>query len=250
MSEPDVSIPPEYAELVSRQAARWNDPRTQQDAQARVAQVNVQAQRNEPRLRTQLKQLEKAPAIKHKIFWLRQMAETFAEAVAPHAACKDSCSGCCHQPVSLTLQEAEVIARETGIAMRMPASWSTGPVMRYAGQACPFLKDARCTIYRHRPLVCRLIFSMDADALLCQMVPGARSQAPYADHGIYKELYIRSHLGRVKSEEEMQVALKSLRMADLREFFPQGPQTTAADAAGDGQAATGADASTSTGRTT
>jgi Fe-S-cluster containining protein len=228
MSEPDVSIPPEYAELVSRQAARWNDPRTQQDAQARVAQVNVQAQRNEPRLRTQLKQLEKAPAIKHKIFWLRQMAETFAEAVSPHAACKDACAGCCYQPVAVTVQEAEVIAKETGLAMHTPASWSTTADMRHAGQACPFLKDARCTIYRHRPLVCRLIFNMDADSLLCQMVPGARSQAPYADHSIYKELYVRAHLGRVKSEEEFQTALKSLQMADLREFFPQGLRTAAA----------------------
>jgi Fe-S-cluster containining protein len=246
MNQPTDPMTPEHAELVARQAERWNDPMTQRDAQARIALVNVRAQRNEPRLRTQLKQLDKAPGIKHKIFWLRQMAETFAETVAPHAACKDSCAGCCHQPVSLTLQEAEVIARETGLQMHTPASWSTGPVMRYVGQACPFLKDARCTIYSSRPLVCRLIFNMDADALLCQMVPGVRSQAPYADHTIYKELYVRSHIGRVKSDEEMQAALKSLRMADLREFFPQGPQ--AATEAGD-PAAARSGASASTGQT-
>ena len=52
--------------------------------------------------------------------------------------------------------------------------------------------------------------------------PGVRSQAPYADHGIYKELYIRAHLGKLRSDEEMQAALKGLRMADLREFFPHG----------------------------
>ena len=37
-----------------------------------------------------------------------------------------------------------------------------------------------------------------------------------------KELYIRAHLGKVKSQEEMQAALKALPMADLREFFPHG----------------------------
>ena len=222
MSEPTLPLTPEQAELVARQAERWNDPRTQDDARARIALVNVRAKANEPRLTSQLKQLDKAPAIKHKIYWLRQMAETFADAVAPQAACSDACDGCCHQPVSVTLQEAEVISREIGVPLQTPTEWSTLPVMKYAGQACPFLQDARCTIYQHRPMVCRLIFNMDADALLCQMVPGARSQAPYADHSIYKELYVRAHLGKVKNQQEMQAALKSLRMADLREFFPNG----------------------------
>ena len=222
MSEPTTSLTPEQAELVARQAERWNDPRTQDDARARVALVNVRARANQPRLTSQLQQLDKAPAIKHKIYWLRQMAGTFADAVAPQAACSDACDGCCHQPVSVTLQEAEVISREIGIRPQTPTEWSTLPVMKYAGQRCSFLQDSRCTIYEHRPMVCRLIFNMDADALLCQMVPGARSQAPYADHSIYKELYIRAHLGKVKSQEAMQAALKSLRMADLREFFPNG----------------------------
>jgi Fe-S-cluster containining protein len=222
VNEPGESRTPEQAELVARQAQRWNDPRTQDDARARVALVNVRAKANEPRLTSQLKQLDKAPAIKHKIYWLRQMAETFADAVAPQAACSDACDGCCYQPVSVTLQEAELISREIGVPLQTPTEWSTLPVMKYAGQPCPFLQDARCSIYQHRPMVCRLIFNMDADSLLCQMVPGARSQAPYADHSIYKELYIRAHLGKVKSQEEMQAALKGLRMADLREFFPNG----------------------------
>jgi Fe-S-cluster containining protein len=237
MSEPRLPLTPEQAELVARQAERWNDPKTQDDARARLALVNVQAKRNEPRLTAQLKQMEKAPAIKHKIYWLRQMAQTFAEAVAPHAACADACDGCCHQPVSVTLEEAQVIARETGAHMRMPSEWSTLPVMEYAGQPCPFLKDARCTIYEHRPMVCRLIFNMDADALLCQMVPGARSQAPYADHSVYKELYILAHVGKVKDDEALQAALKGLRMADLRQFFPQGLRTVAEDATATGGAA-------------
>jgi hypothetical protein len=63
------------------------------------------------------------------------------------------------------------------------------------------------------------------------MVPGSRSQAPYADHSIYKELYIRSHLPKVRNQDEMQAALKGLRMADLREFFPHGLGKPAKDEA-------------------
>ena len=222
MNEPTAPLTPQQAELVARQAERWNDPRTQDDARARLALANVRAKANEPRLTSQLKQLNKAPTIKHKIYWLRQMAETFADAAAPQAACRDACDGCCYQSVAVTQQEAEVISREIGMPLQAPTEWSTLPVRKYAGQPCSFLRDSRCTIYQHRPIICRLIFNMDADALLCQVAAGARSQAPYADNSLYKELYIRAHLGKVKGQEEMQVALKSLLMADLREFFPHG----------------------------
>ena len=65
--------------------------------------------------------------------------------------------------------------------------------------------------------------TMDADALLCQMVPGALSHVPYADYSDQKELDVWAHLGRVKSAQEMQAALKALQMAHLREFFPREP---------------------------
>lgn len=229
MPEFTTTLTPKQAELVARQTERWNDPKTQHDAHQRVALANVQAKRNEGRARMQLMQLDKAPGIKHKIYWLRQLAHTFGDAVAPHAACKDGCSACCYQPVSLTQQEAEVIAKETGAQLQTPAAWSTEPVLQHIGQACPFLQDARCTIYQHRPMVCRLMFNMDADALLCQMVPGSLSHVPYADYKDHKEVYVRAHLGRGKSHEAMQTALKALHMADLREFFPNGLRTTTKD---------------------
>lgn len=222
MTDPKPQLTPEQSDLVARQAQRWNDPDTRRDAQQRLVQAKAQAQRNDGRLRTQLRQLEKAPGIRHKIYWLRELAGTFAEAVAPQAACTTGCAACCFQPVQVTLQEAEAIAAETGARMQTPPSWSNEPDMQYVGRACSFLQDSRCTIYEQRPVACRLMFNMDADALLCQMVPGALSHVPYADYSEHKELYVRAHLGRVKTEPEMQAALKALKMADVREFFPQG----------------------------
>ena len=222
MTEPNRALAPEQAELVARQAERWNDPATRRDAQRRVMQAKAQAQRNEGRMRTQLRQVDRAPGIRHKIYWLRELAGTFAGAVAPLAACTTGCAACCYQPVQVTLQEAEVIANETGARMQTPTAWSNEPGMQYVGRACSFLQDSRCTIYAQRPVACRLMFNMDADALLCQMVPGALSHVPYADYSDHKELYVRAHLGKVKTQAEMQAALKALQMADLREFFPQG----------------------------
>jgi hypothetical protein len=215
------------ADLVARQSERWSDPQTQRRARERMQLASAHAQRNEGRLRTQLAQLARAPAIRQKIYWLRELAATFGDAVAPQAACTSGCAACCYQPVAVTRQEAEVIANETGARLQEPARWSTEADMQHVGQPCSFLQESRCTIYRSRPLACRLMFNMDADALLCQMVPGALSHVPYADYSNQKELYVRAHLGRVRSEQELQAALGKLEMADLREFFPQGLLTKA-----------------------
>jgi Fe-S-cluster containining protein len=212
----------EQAALVARQAERWNDPATQEGARQRVALAAQRAQANQPRMLGHLKQLEKAPRIQHKIFWLRQIAATFGDAVQPHAACTSGCDHCCRQPVALTLEEAQLIARETGAQLQQPANWNARGQDQYVAQPCSFLQDSRCTIYEHRPMACRLMFSMDVDALLCQRVPGALSRMPYADYSEYKELYIRAHLGRVKDEAAMAEALGKLRLADIREFFPAG----------------------------
>jgi Fe-S-cluster containining protein len=222
MTDADPPLTPEQSDLVARQAQRWQDPATRLGAQQRVLQAQEQARHDEGRLRAQLRQLEKAPGIRHKIYWLREMAATFADAVAPQAACRTGCAACCFQPVQVTQQEAEVIARETGARMQTPPAFSNEPGMQYVGRACSFLDDSRCTIYEHRPMACRLMFNMDVDALLCQMVPGALSHVPYADYSDHKEVYVRAHLGRVKNQDDMQAALQALRMADLREFFPQG----------------------------
>lgn len=214
--------PMPHHELTELQARRWNDPQTRRGALERLERASAQARANEGRVHSQVRRLEKAPRIQQKIFWLRQLAQTFSESVAPHAACKDGCDGCCRQPVALTQQEAELIARETGAALHVPADWSSEGKAEYVAQPCSFLKDSRCTIYEHRPMVCRLMFNMDVDALLCQRVPGALSHVPYADYSQHKELYIRAHLGKVKTGEEMRSSLGQLRLADVREFFPHG----------------------------
>ena len=209
-------------DLVARQAERWADPSTQQRAQEQVRRAAQSAAAAEPRVRGVLKQLEKAPRIEHKIYWLHQLADLFGESVGPHSACKDGCDACCRQPVAVTRQEAEVIARKTGAPLHQPSAWSTKGEERFVAQPCSFLEDSRCTIYEHRPMACRLMFSMDVDDLLCHRVPGALSPMPYADYSQHKELYIRAHLGKVRSDAELQAGLQQLQLADLREFFPEG----------------------------
>ena len=67
LNEVDGNFALDQAALVARQSKRWNDPKTQHDAQARIALAGARAKRNEERARSQLAQLNKALVIGHKI---------------------------------------------------------------------------------------------------------------------------------------------------------------------------------------
>ncbi len=51
----------------------------------------------------------------------------------------------------------------------------------WRGTSCPFLRDSACSIYAHRPTVCRTLLNLDDDALLCELVDGVEVLVPYAD---------------------------------------------------------------------
>lgn len=104
--------------------------------------------------------------------------------------CRSGCSACCHGPFDITVADAELL--QEGVAALAPAEraevvaqagalltamtvaepgWAPpyavaelgedrfdAMIERFAETPCPLLDEAgRCRIYRHRPLVCRLI---------------------------------------------------------------------------------------------
>jgi Fe-S-cluster containining protein len=204
----------EDAELVNQQHARWNDPETQRGAEQRMARVRERLSALTPKLDQQERSMLRAPHFKRRLLWLRDLTATAVGAVAPEAACRAGCSHCCYQPVMLTQAEAEVIARESGARLAQPAQWRSKPASQFTGQPCPFLRDARCSIYAHRPMACRLLFNMDRDALQCRIVPGAPATVPYAN---LQQMQLK--LLQIHDDRE---TAASFRMADLREFFPKG----------------------------
>lgn len=102
-------------------------------------------------------------------------------------ACKKGCAHCCHIWVSITPPEALHIARivrARGLQAVEKIMVAHAATRQHSHEArpshpypCPLLADARCTIYSHRPLACRLAASGDAE--VC-----ARSYMNETDEGI------------------------------------------------------------------
>lgn len=116
-----------------------------------------------------------------RIHWLQQAGQVMADAYGPHAACKAGCSHCCHIPVKITQAEAVHLGRQIG---RKPMPVDKLPeeqIIKGYEAPCPFLVDNKCSVYKHRPTVCRTHLNLDKDDLLCQLQPGMTVPVPYLD---------------------------------------------------------------------
>lgn len=149
---------------------------------------------------------------KQRVFWLRRASDVVQQATQGLAACHEGCAHCCHLSVVIAEPEARLIARETSARLREPAAehvFSAAEIMRaldggqdavrnqqqrmtkrHTGSPCPFLGHGRCGIYRHRPLMCRLLVNMDDDELLCRLVEGQDVEVPYLNRTAEQLAYV------------------------------------------------------------
>lgn len=187
-----------------------------QDVQARFALAQEQAPArarlaNPERMSDMVRLLDAsrtASTRKKQVVWIQRAAQAFSVAHAPQAACSSGCSHCCHIPVKVFQSEAEVIGRAIG---RRPASLPENvDELRIEGYdwPCPFLQDNQCSIYAHRPTLCRSHLNMDADDLLCRLLPGLAVPVPYAD-------------ARPIQWALVATSGRNERIADLRQWFPR-----------------------------
>lgn len=145
---------------------------------------------------------------------LYQLADDVAEIVAEDTACKKGCAHCCHIPVAMVQEEANALGRAIGrVPVRLDASQIPAAQGFGYHKPCPFLKENRCSVYEHRPLSCRIHFSLDSDDLLCRLLPEKTVPVPLLDMSALQLLYAR-------------VMWKD-KLGDIRDFFP--PETADAE---------------------
>lgn len=145
-----------------------------------------------------------------KIMALWALADAMFARTGDDVACKRGCAHCCHIAVGVLSPEAEVIGKLIGRAPALVASRSDFVGFDYGyHNPCTFLKNGECSIYAHRPLACRVQFSVDVDDLLCRLTPPHSVSVPYLDH-----TQLQMAMVQVCMQGNMP------KLADIREYFP------------------------------
>jgi Fe-S-cluster containining protein len=175
-----------------------------------------------------LQRAHKAPAMRARILWIRKAGDHFAEGLKTVAPCTSGgCSDCCSQAVIISRAEAEILAAETGAYLeRNPAyiariadamsrhhrNFDRDTAEKYTAVPCIFLKAGRCSIYEHRPIACRVHFTLDRDNLLCRFIKGQTNRIPGLDIEP-----IMGNLARVIGTDS-----NAADHTDIRDWFPKG----------------------------
>jgi hypothetical protein len=180
------------------------------EAHARAAAANVSTVESN-RVLPALSMAASSSTSGKRVFWLQKAAQTLANSYGPHAACSEGCSHCCHIPVQITQAEALFIGRQIGRRPLAPEHQGPAPVVDGYASPCPFLLDNRCSIYTHRPMVCRSHMNLDRDDLLCRLLPGVPVPVPYLDT-------------RFLALAAVDILGPTQPLADLRQWFPPDSQ--------------------------
>jgi Fe-S-cluster containining protein len=181
----------------------------------KLERINAQGNRKLHRLvRESLPALvSSSEPLDRKVIRLRQIADSAAKVIAPFTPCAKGCSACCHNPAIISELDAMLIAKATDSAVATPqrvfdaaagAEARRAYAAHFAGVPCTFLKDGLCSIYAHRPIVCRIHHSLEDKPAGCD-----NGRQPEAVD--LTEIYLgeRQMMGRL------------MIYADIREFFPK-----------------------------
>lgn len=110
-----------------------------------------------------------------KLGKLRQLADEISAAISPNAICRRGCAECCR---GMAVSMAEIEAQVISAAIDRPVTGHGRPqreairsrdemVLKYWGIPCPFLAGDECSIHEHRPIACRLHFSLADTPFFC-----------------------------------------------------------------------------------
>lgn len=153
-----------------------------------------------------------------KLVIMLKVADEVGKIIAPHTICSSGCSHCCKMAVPICDLEAKIIGEAIGrerapVARKVPDHVASieqeTQAAKWKGVPCTFLgDDGRCTIYEHRPLACRIHFSLHDTPDPCDIVnkPGEKVAGPDLRAFPMACAWILHGTG----------------YADIREFFPRG----------------------------
>lgn len=142
----------------------------------------------------------------HKIYGLADRIGAF---LASYMVCEKGCSHCCYIDVQVSLPEAQYIQKNLGIAPDSGVTHTTG--FTGQGMPCGFLgQDGCCSIYAHRPFMCRSFFTVDDPKYCADNSRHATYTA--GSNGLLNKLFLLLvHLNQGRP------------VRDVRDYFPRSP---------------------------
>ncbi len=139
-------------------------------------------------------------------------------------ACAKGCAYCCHTLVAVTAPEAFRLAN----AVRAGLAGGMSPdVVRERGKpligitasdrigrklACPLLIDGACSVYRHRPLVCRQATSLDLSACIDEF-EGRNLTSRVPISGAYQQHSSNAHVTLLAALRALGLSSEPLELA-------------------------------------
>lgn len=133
---------------------------------------------------------------------LFKVADSMHHALQPYTTCHKGCSYCCSSRTLIYRFEALTLAKVTGRKMVEIPYRSQAEVIETGcasqPQICPFVVDDCCSVYEHRPMICRLHHSFNDDPRDCEVTlsGSSRSAVVMYDPDIVETPYhqlVRSH---------------------------------------------------------
>jgi len=177
-----------------------------------LAAIPAEVHRREEKLVGELRLMNAKPMV--KLARIRKSVEALFAYADGYVACKMGCAYCCHQAIDISRLEADYIQEKTGIRHAQVLAPHPRDPLSFSGKTpCPFLKEGACSIYEHRPLICRIAVNLDSDPYWCRFEnwhkPGGSVPKP-----TFRSIY--------DAYTELNEKAGSL-MADIRDFFPAVP---------------------------
>ncbi len=152
-----------------------------------------------------------------KLIKLTKLANKLNEALRPHYTCRKGCCSCCSMNTLIYRYEAVRLAEVTNRKMIELPFRSYHKVLSAGklvyGKQCVFVVDGLCSVYEHRPMVCRLHHSFNASSKDCT-VTGDISEVFHL--AMFDPDYIETpyhHIVRTSMPKEP--------WGGIREFFPE-----------------------------
>lgn len=141
------------------------------------------------------------------------VAEVIVAPVVAITSCQKSCAHCCRQ-TSIMIDEADafLLAKMSGRAI---ADTSVGKRANWKGVACAFLDpiSQTCTMYEHRPMACRLSYSVDR--------PEKCETEELRQMVVLEDAYLQlAQLVGADDLEAYKLSRGPKAPADIRAFFP------------------------------